>query len=88
MLATIFNWSIAWQYRGQLLAGFAVAVEVAAVALAISVVVGIILALGRMSKPPVSWLATLVGQRLSRHTRTSQRACGSISGGRCSSGST
>ena len=58
-IATIFNWSIAWQYRGQLLSGLATAVEVAAVALAISVVVGIVLALGRMSKPPVSWLATL-----------------------------
>ena len=59
MLATIFNWSIAWQYRGQLLSGLAVALEVAAVALVISVVAGIILALGRMSKPPISWLATL-----------------------------
>ena len=59
MLATIFNWSIAWQYRGQLLSGLAVAVEAAAVALAISVVFGIILALGRMSKPPISWLAAL-----------------------------
>jgi His/Glu/Gln/Arg/opine family amino acid ABC transporter permease subunit len=58
-IATIFNWSIAWQYRTQLLAGLGTAVEVAAVALAISVVFGIVLALGRMSKPPISWLATL-----------------------------
>ena len=59
IFSTVFNWSIAWQYRGQLLAGLGTAVEVAAVALVISVVVGIVLALGRMSKPPVSWLATL-----------------------------
>ncbi len=59
IFSTVFNWSIAWQYRGQLLAGLGTAVEVAAVALVISVVVGIVLALGRMSRPPVSWLATL-----------------------------
>ncbi len=58
-IATTFDWSIAWQYRSQILAGLATALEVAAAALAISVVVGIVLAVGRMSKPPISWLATL-----------------------------
>ncbi len=59
MLATTFNWSVAWDYRGQLLSGLAVAIEVAAVALVISVVVGLLVALGRTSRPAVSWIAAL-----------------------------
>ena len=45
--------------RSALLRGLLVAIEVAAVALVISVVVGLVLALARMSKPPVSWLAAI-----------------------------
>jgi His/Glu/Gln/Arg/opine family amino acid ABC transporter permease subunit len=58
-LNTDFNWNIAWQYRDQLLAGLGVALEVAITALVISVVVGLLIALGRMSRPPLSWLAGL-----------------------------
>ena len=39
--------------------GLLVAIEVAAVALVLSVVVGLLLALARMSKPPLSWLAAI-----------------------------
>ncbi len=42
-----------------LLHGLAVAAEVAAVSLALSVLVGLLLALARMSKPPLTWLAAL-----------------------------
>jgi len=59
ILATNFDWSIAWQYRGQLLGGLGVAMEVAAVGLVISIFVGLVLALGRMSKTPLSWFAAL-----------------------------
>ena len=44
--------------RGELLHGLLVAVEVSALALAISVLVGLLLALARMSRPPLTWLAT------------------------------
>ncbi len=57
--ATVFDWSIIWQYRGELLGGMATALEVAAVGLLISIVVGLALAVGRMSRRPVSSLATL-----------------------------
>jgi His/Glu/Gln/Arg/opine family amino acid ABC transporter permease subunit len=57
--ALSFNWSLAWQYRGQLLDGLVTALEVAAVALVISVAVGLVLALGRMSRTPLRWLAAL-----------------------------
>ena len=58
-IATVFDWGVAWQYRNQLLQGLAVALEVAATALVISVVVGLLLALGRMSKGPVKWLSAI-----------------------------
>ncbi len=56
MLAS-YQWSLIWDHRIDFLNGLKVAVEVSAVAMAISVAVGILLALARMSKPPVSWLA-------------------------------
>jgi His/Glu/Gln/Arg/opine family amino acid ABC transporter permease subunit len=51
------NWDHVWQNRVAYLNGTATALELAVVAMAVSVVVGLILALGRMSRPPVSWLA-------------------------------
>jgi His/Glu/Gln/Arg/opine family amino acid ABC transporter permease subunit len=56
MLAT-YQWSLLWDHKVEYLDGLKVAVEVSAVAMAISVVVGIVLAVARMSKPPMSWLA-------------------------------
>lgn len=58
LLAT-YDWSLIWQYKSQLLHGLLTALEVAAVALVISVVVGLLLALARMSKPPLSWGASI-----------------------------
>jgi His/Glu/Gln/Arg/opine family amino acid ABC transporter permease subunit len=51
------NWDLVWDYRAELLRGLLTAIEVAAVALVLSTGAGLLLAVGRMSKPPVSWLA-------------------------------
>jgi His/Glu/Gln/Arg/opine family amino acid ABC transporter permease subunit len=56
MLAT-YDWSLIWQYRIDFLDGLKVAIEVSFVAMILSVIVGIVLAVARMSKPPVSWVA-------------------------------
>lgn len=58
LASSTYNWSLVWDNRSALLDGLATAAEVAAVALLLSVVVGLVLALLRMSRPPVSWLAT------------------------------
>jgi His/Glu/Gln/Arg/opine family amino acid ABC transporter permease subunit len=55
MLAT-YQWSLIWDHRVDFLNGLKVAFEVSFVAMVLSVLVGIFLALARMSKPPVSWL--------------------------------
>jgi len=57
ILAVALNWSYVWSNRGPLLHGLLTAVEVSALGLAISVVVGLLLALARMSRPPLTWLA-------------------------------
>ena len=57
-IASIIKWSYAWDNRGALLHGLLVAVEVAALSLALSVLVGLLLAVMRMSKPPLTWFAT------------------------------
>lgn len=57
MVLASYDWGLIWQYRANLLHGIAVALEVAVVAMAISIVVGLLLALARTSKPPLSWLA-------------------------------
>jgi His/Glu/Gln/Arg/opine family amino acid ABC transporter permease subunit len=56
MLAS-YQWSLIWEHRVDFLNGLKVAIEVSAVAMAISVVVGILLALARMSNSPASWFA-------------------------------
>jgi len=56
-LLAVYDWGLVWEYRYQLLNGLLVALQVAAVALVISVVVGLLLALARMGKPPLSWAA-------------------------------
>jgi His/Glu/Gln/Arg/opine family amino acid ABC transporter permease subunit len=55
MLAS-YQWSLIWEHRVDFLQGLKVALEVSLVAMVLSVVVGILLALARMSKPPLSWL--------------------------------
>jgi His/Glu/Gln/Arg/opine family amino acid ABC transporter permease subunit len=57
-LAIVMNWSDVWHDRGQLLHGLWVAVRISAVALALSVTVGLLLALARMSHTPLRWLAS------------------------------
>jgi His/Glu/Gln/Arg/opine family amino acid ABC transporter permease subunit len=56
MLAA-YQWSLIWEHKVDFLKGLKVAIEVSLVAMVLSVVVGILLALARMSKPPLSWLA-------------------------------
>ncbi|HEY2654252.1 MAG TPA: amino acid ABC transporter permease [Solirubrobacteraceae bacterium] len=58
VFAVALDWSYVWANRGALLHGLLTAVEVSALALAISVIVGLLLALARMSRPPLTWLAT------------------------------
>jgi His/Glu/Gln/Arg/opine family amino acid ABC transporter permease subunit len=51
------EWSLIWKDRGPLLDGLEVAVEVSVIALALSVVIGLGLAVMRMSRPPFTWIA-------------------------------
>jgi His/Glu/Gln/Arg/opine family amino acid ABC transporter permease subunit len=53
----MYNWGLIWQHHGILLNGLLVAVKVSLLALVISVVGGLLLAMLRMSRPPVSWIA-------------------------------
>ena len=59
MAGSLGDWSLIWDDKGQLLDGLKVAFEVSIVALAISVVLGLVIALMRMSKPPFTWIAWL-----------------------------
>jgi len=58
MLAS-YDWGLIWTHRGEFLDGLATALEVSAVAIVISVFVGLLLALARMSRPPLSWAAAV-----------------------------
>ena len=53
------DWSLLWDNRSVLLHGLAIALEVSLVALVLSTVLGLLLALLRMSAPPLSWLAAI-----------------------------
>ena len=59
MIVASYDWGLIWQNKHLFLNGLATALEVAAVAIVISVVIGIALALARMGKPPLSWLAAV-----------------------------
>ena len=59
MTLATYDWSLIWEHKGDLLHGLLTAFEVAVVALIISVAVGLLLAVLRMGKPPLSWLAAL-----------------------------
>jgi His/Glu/Gln/Arg/opine family amino acid ABC transporter permease subunit len=52
-----YDWNLVWIHRSDFLHGLLTALEVAGVAIVVSVIVGLILALARMGKPPLSWLA-------------------------------
>jgi His/Glu/Gln/Arg/opine family amino acid ABC transporter permease subunit len=53
------DWGLILDHRSELLKGLLTAIEVAAVALVLSVILGLLLALARMGRPPVTWLAAL-----------------------------
>ena len=57
VLSSIVDWGYAWSSRGALLHGLLVAVEVSALSLALSVLVGLLLAVMRMSRRPFSLIA-------------------------------
>jgi His/Glu/Gln/Arg/opine family amino acid ABC transporter permease subunit len=54
-----YDWSLVWEHKGELFRGLLTAIQVAAVALVISVIVGLLLALARMSRAPFSWLSMI-----------------------------
>ncbi len=54
-----YDWYLVWAHKSVFIHGLFVALEVAAAALVLSVVIGLLLALARMGKPPVSWLASI-----------------------------
>ena len=58
MIVATYDWGLAWDYRSQYLQGALTALEVAAVALLLSVIVGLLLALARMSRRPLTWAAS------------------------------
>jgi len=59
MLFASYDWSLVWENRSAFLHGLQTALKVASVALVISIAVGLMLALARMSKPPLTWVAAV-----------------------------
>jgi His/Glu/Gln/Arg/opine family amino acid ABC transporter permease subunit len=55
MLA-VYDWHLAWANRGSYEHALLTTVKVASAALVISVVIGLLLALARTGKPPLSWI--------------------------------
>jgi His/Glu/Gln/Arg/opine family amino acid ABC transporter permease subunit len=53
----MYDWGLIWQHHGILVNGLLVAFKVSLFALVISVVGGLVLAMMRMSRRPVSWIA-------------------------------
>lgn len=52
-----YDWGLIWEYHGVLLDGLVTALQVSVIALLISVVGGLLLAVLRMSRRPFSWIA-------------------------------
>jgi His/Glu/Gln/Arg/opine family amino acid ABC transporter permease subunit len=59
MLLASYQWSLVWQNRELLGKALEVGLECAALGLVIAIPVGLVLALARMAKPPLTWAATL-----------------------------
>jgi len=53
------DWGLVWDNRSLLLHGLLLALEVSAVALVLSVVVGLFVAVARMGKGPLSWISAI-----------------------------
>jgi His/Glu/Gln/Arg/opine family amino acid ABC transporter permease subunit len=51
-----YDWSLLWDNRAALLDGLKLAIEVSLVALLLSTIVGLLLALMRLGAPPLSWV--------------------------------
>jgi His/Glu/Gln/Arg/opine family amino acid ABC transporter permease subunit len=51
------DWGLIWDHRSDFAHGLLTALEVAGLAIVLSVIVGLLLALARMGKPPLSWVA-------------------------------
>src|SRR5271156_5806070 len=56
---TSYDWGLIWQYHSQLLHGLLVALEVAASAMLLSLVFGLVLAVLRMAPRPITWIAAV-----------------------------
>lgn len=56
---TEYDWGLIWEHRSDLLHGLVTALEVSAVALVISTVAGLGLAMLRMGRAPLSWIAAV-----------------------------
>jgi His/Glu/Gln/Arg/opine family amino acid ABC transporter permease subunit len=54
-----YQWILIWDHKSQFIYGLELAVKMAAVALVLSVTLGLLLALARMRGGPVAWLAAL-----------------------------
>jgi His/Glu/Gln/Arg/opine family amino acid ABC transporter permease subunit len=54
-----YQWILVWEHKSQFIYGLELAVEMATVALVISVIVGLLLALARMSRSPLRFFAAL-----------------------------
>jgi His/Glu/Gln/Arg/opine family amino acid ABC transporter permease subunit len=52
-----YDWGLIWENHGVLLNGLLVALQVSVIALVISIFGGLLLAVMRLSKPPISWIA-------------------------------
>lgn len=59
IFATTYDWGLVWDNRGVLFDGLLTALQVAGVALVLSVVVGLVLAVLRMGPKPLSWIAAI-----------------------------
>ncbi len=57
VFAALVKWSLLWTDRGPLLHGLLVALGIVALSLALSILIGLLLAVARMSRPPLSWFA-------------------------------
>lgn len=54
-----YNWYLIWSHKSVFLNGLEVALELALAAFVLSVVIGLLLAVARMNRPPLSWLAAI-----------------------------
>lgn len=58
-LVAYYDWGLIWEHKEDLARGLVTAIEVAFVALVISIGLGLLLALARLGKAPLSWLAAI-----------------------------